>query len=398
MPANAYFIRNAALAAEVLLSHLESFHASFLVDFTGERYSGRSWYGEARRRFAFLKGSSYSGALRARKGFLAFLGLFIGKWPNTLALQPGGVTKAVTSSEIVRALGVLHELRGFVEQTLLGCELERVLELKTMAELQELLADETGSDLGLYLKLARDLGLERLGKGSGRFLCCDGYVQPDGSALYKGGFANGGAQAFEPAKVAEHTKHSFFAAGSGQGTSLWERTEPDAEKKGAYSWVKAPRYQGEAVEVGPLARLIINRHPLAIELWSSGGANVHSRVLARVLEVLVLLRKAEEWVRKIDPEEPFCTAHGRVAEAQGVGLIEAPRGVLGHWVSIEDYRIRSYQIVTPTAWNMSPRDSAGNPGPVEQALVGTPVEDEANPVEVGHVIRSFDPCLFCSVH
>ena len=87
-----------------------------------------------------------------------------------------------------------------------------------------------------------------------------------------------------------------------------------------------------------------------------------------------------------------------IEEGEGVGLIEAARGALGHWVRIEEGKIAAYQIVTPTAWNASPRDQLGVCGPIEQALRGTKVADVEDPVELGHVVRSFDPCLVCTVH
>jgi hydrogenase large subunit len=78
--------------------------------------------------------------------------------------------------------------------------------------------------------------------------------------------------------------------------------------------------------------------------------------------------------------------------------LEAPRGALGHWVKIKDAKIEKYQIITPTAWNASPRDANGLRGPLEEAIVGTEIKDLDNPIEVDHIIRSFDPCLVCTVH
>ena len=83
----------------------------------------------------------------------------------------------------------------------------------------------------------------------------------------------------------------------------------------------------------------------------------------------------------------------------GTGLVEAARGSLGHWVRIEDGRIANYQIIAPTTWNVSPRDENGQPGPLEAALAGAPVEDGATePIMVQHIVRSFDPCMVCTVH
>jgi len=111
-----------------------------------------------------------------------------------------------------------------------------------------------------------------------------------------------------------------------------------------------------------------------------------------------LVNQIGVWLNEVDPEEPFCRETPRAESGTGVGLIEAPRGTLGHWIRAEGGRIRNYQIITPTGWNLSPSDSEDCPGPLEVALIGTPVPDPDRPVAVSHVVKSFDPCLFCTVH
>jgi len=81
-----------------------------------------------------------------------------------------------------------------------------------------------------------------------------------------------------------------------------------------------------------------------------------------------------------------------------VGIVDAARGALGHWIVIKDHRIAKYQCVVPTTWNASPKDDMGNPGPIEQALIGTKIKDEDNPFEIVRIVRSFDPCIACAVH
>jgi len=106
----------------------------------------------------------------------------------------------------------------------------------------------------------------------------------------------------------------------------------------------------------------------------------------------------EQWFSEITPDGSFYIPAPTIVEGEGFGTTEAARGALGHWVKIANARIQHYQIITPTAWNGSPRDSQDVRGPWEEALIGTPVRDPENPVELGHVIRSFDPCLVCTVH
>jgi hydrogenase large subunit len=126
---------------------------------------------------------------------------------------------------------------------------------------------------------------------------------------------------------------------------------------------------------------------------------VTARVLARLLELALVLPAMEDWVRRLRPGEPFCTSAALPGEARGAGLVEAARGSLGHWLHVRRGRVLNYQIVAPTTWNFSPRDAEGKPGALEQALVGAPVRPgERTPVAVQHIVRSFDPCMVCTVH
>jgi len=108
----------------------------------------------------------------------------------------------------------------------------------------------------------------------------------------------------------------------------------------------------------------------------------------------------EEWVKRLRPGEPFCNNAAPLEDASGIGLVEAARGSLGHWLDVRQGKIANYQIIAPTTWNFSPRDSAGQPGALEYALVGVPIEDnnDGAPVAVQHIVRSFDPCMVCTVH
>ncbi|MEJ2037620.1 MAG: nickel-dependent hydrogenase large subunit, partial [Desulfosarcinaceae bacterium] len=101
---------------------------------------------------------------------------------------------------------------------------------------------------------------------------------------------------------------------------------------------------------------------------------------------------------RVSEKDTFYDDPARIRDGQGFGLVEATRGGLGHWVTIRNGQIAAYQVITPTAWNASPRDGNGLRGPWEEALVGTPVQNPHDPVELGHVIRSYDACLYCTVH
>jgi hydrogenase large subunit len=152
------------------------------------------------------------------------------------------------------------------------------------------------------------------------------------------------------------------------------------------------------VEVGALARQVVDGHPLARDLVARGGGNVLSRVVGRLLELARVVPQMERWVEALAPGEPFCATVELPDEASGVGLVEAARGGLGHWLQVKKGRLHGYQIIAPTTWNFSPRDAEGRPGPLERALVGLPAGEGEPAVLVQHVVRSFDPCMVCTVH
>jgi hydrogenase large subunit len=215
----------------------------------------------------------------------------------------------------------------------------------------------------------------------------------------------------DPAKISECVTHSWYDGPGGPLGPADGETIPNENKPGAYSWVKAPRYEGKVYEVGPLARIMAsyvsggqNVKPLVDSALSTAGIGPRSmfsvlgRHLARALSAKVLADSMGDWLLRLKPGEPAYVPYEIPEESRGMGLIEGARGALGHWIEIRDKRIGRYQCVVPSTWNMSPRDDRGQHGPLEQALIGTKVGDEANPFELVRIVRSFDPCLACAVH
>ena len=174
-------------------------------------------------------------------------------------------------------------------------------------------------------------------------------------------------------------------------------TDPKPGKKGAYSWMKAPRYEETPYEVGPLSRQLVNQQKEVVALGDK-AFSVLGRLYARAMESAEVCRAMATWVDQLVPGQPSFAPYNIPKEGEGVGLHEGPRGSLGHWIVIKDYKIYNYQAVVPTTWNGGPRDERGNLGPIEQALVGTPVKDPDNPFELVRIVRAFDPCLACAIH
>ena len=395
MPPNAYLACNVMSAIETVLSHLTQFYLSFAPDLAEPPYDD-----EAAKRFLPPSGRSYSRALRAREEILGVLGLFAGKWPNTLAIQPGGTTRPVEASEIRRARGLLEEFIEFINQQVIRCELDRWLALRSASDLDGWLGEgeHAASDIGFFVRVFLQRGLDRIGAWPARFISSGGWAGPTGQTLTRPGFHDGSAAQFDPAEIVEHVKYSWYDPYEGGVHPFDGESDPAPERTEAYSWAKAPRYGGQPAEAGPLARMVNDRDPLVMDLLDKHGPSAFVREFARLHELIRLLKQIGVWLNEVNPEEPFCRETPRAQAGSGVGLVEAPRGILGHWMRAEAGRIQNYQIITPTGWNLSPRDSEDRPGPLEAALVGTPVPDPDRPVAMSYVVKSFDPCLFCTVH
>lgn len=412
-PHNGVLATELILATENLADHLAHFYLFFMPDFTRAAYAERPWFGEAQRRFAAQRGEHVRRALAARQRWLTMLGLLAGKWPHTLTIEPGGSARPLDAGERTRLAAKLRELRVFLEDQFFGARLEEVGALADEPALWRWVDAAPGrGDLRLFLALSRELELDRAGCGPGRYLCYGAYPDAEGRLTAPPGVwraEDRRLHALDTAAIHEDLSHAWMAAppgaqrhGGDAGVALHPReghTEPLPDKPGAYTWNKAPRLAGEVVETGAIARQLAAAQPVVASAVARHGGNVTTRVLARALELATTLPLMEQWLRALQPGAPWCHATELPPSAQGVGLVEAARGALGHWLRVDGGRIANYQIVAPTSWNFSPRDAAGNAGALEAALVGTPIEPgEDMPVRVQHIVRSFDPCMVCTVH
>jgi len=409
MPANGRLASKLILACENLADHLTHFYLFFMPDFARAAYRGRAWHALAERRFQADVGEALREVLPARADWLRLMGYLAGKWPHSLALQPGGTTRAITATEKVRLLTVLREFRAFLSSRVFGDTLENVSALHRADQLSAWAQGRAG-DFPRFLDIAADLGLERIGRASDTFLSYGAYAQQGGAGrqddhrehLFARGVWRDGVLAFDEALISEDVAHAWLFGEQPVHPREGE-TRPliaeFADQPDAYTWCKAPRYGSRVAETGALARQMVDGHPLLRALVAANGGSVLARVVARLFEIALVVPAMEGWVRALTPGEPFCHQWQLPDQASAVGLVEAARGALGHWLHIERGRIARYQIIAPTTWNFSPRDAGGVPGALEQALVGLPVgEDESVPLAVQHVVRSFDPCMVCTVH
>ncbi|ASM78163.1 Hydrogen:quinone oxidoreductase quinone-reactive Ni/Fe-hydrogenase HupV [Vitreoscilla filiformis] len=410
-PPNGQHALNLMQACENLADHLSHFYLFFAPDFTRPIYADRPWWPEAVRRWAALgagvtQGEHARQALAARQRWFTLMGTLGGKWPHTQSVQPGGSSRAIDAAERLRLMSKLREMRAFLESTLFAAPLEDIAALRDAAALARWhAADPLRGDLRFFLTVADDLALAQLGAGPGRTLSWGAYPQPDaGLALAAGVCEHPSAspltrQAPDVRLVTEDATHAWLADSGGPRHPAQGVTLPDVDKPAAYSWNKAPRLDGRVVETGAIARQLADGQPLITDVVQCHGSQVVSRVLARLIELARVLPMMERWLGAIVPREPFYTPDSLPDEGEGMGLTEAARGALGHWVRWRNGRLLHYQIVAPTSWNFSPRDAQGQPGALEAALVGAPVyPGERTPVAVQHIVRSFDPCMVCTVH
>lgn len=408
-------------------------------------------------------GTHYAKCVEIQRRANKVVALWGGKFPHIQSLYPGGVLVEPTLERIAKSIAAMVSVWEFIALT-------HIEDVKKLIDANERLKEATGAVLG------RSIGLEDVGVGTGNFLCYG--IFPDHEdyddwlnsskrrkARIKSGALKYGAapgqMTFDEDKITEDVKYSFYDSPSGLHPSVGE-TSPRRDKPGAYSWTKAPRYDGEVYEVGPLARMLntfgtkweIPRvHPITGEDYGPFKyevRNLKGSVLDRVVARAACALLCANWVFDFLSELASLAMEGRTEnlnhkptpkEGRGRGLWEAPRGALGHWITIGDYKIENYQCVVPGTWNWSPRDDKDRPGPGEAAIqCGTTwvptltVPEIANALypgwgdtvaqaltalnpnyaklnmevtETGEyvnatmpllIVRSFDPCLACGVH
>ena len=378
---------------ENLCDHLTHFNLFFCADFARPAYAGRPWHDRAVRRWTAMEGSAAQAGVEARAQILHIVGLLGGKWPHTLAIQPGGVTRAPTVRDRIRLTSILRRHRRYLEDVVFGGRLEDFAGLETA----QAMAGWDNGDAGLFMEIAADLNLDAMGQGPGRYLSFGAYPLAEGRALAKGVWADGTLSEVDTDAICEDLSHAWMHGPDAHPS--FGQTQPDeAMSDPAYSWCKAPRLGGQVIETGAFARQVVDGHPAARDL-ARAGSTVLARVAGRLLEVARTQILLESWVAALEPEARFIDRFQLPPDGSGEGLVEAARGALGHWIRVEAGKIVGYQIIAPTTWNFSPRDSSGAPGPVEAALVGAEVgENEDTPLSVQHIVRSFAPCMVCTVH
>ncbi len=334
----------------------------------------------------------YVEALNMRRLAHETVAVFGGKMPHNMSIVAGGVSTAPTRDKITQFVAKVDQLIDFIDSYYLP---------------------------DVLMVAARYSDYFTVGTGCQQFMsfgCFDLDTDPDltkRSRYLPQGIVRGSTLKLErinPQAITEDVQNSYYVD-SGIRHPYEGVTEADHEKAGAYSWCKSPRYNGEVMEVGPLARMLasyvsgdqqvqsmINSVLGKFNASAPALFSVLGRHAARAIETRIVAGKLRDWAMELQPGAPSFTDFNLNVTSKGMGLHEAPRGALGHWIVVEGGQTKNYQAVVPTTWNAGPMDSAGQPGPIEQSLIGTAVRDKNNPFELVRIVRSYDPCLSCAVH
>ncbi|AXK49734.1 hydrogenase 2 large subunit [Aliarcobacter trophiarum LMG 25534] len=362
--------------------------------------------------------SHYLDALELQRELAKMMAIFGGKNPHPQSFVVGGVTcvqDIKNPARIAEFKQLLKKGRKFIKEAYLP----DVYMAGTMYGEEAL--NGTGGGLGNYMTYG-GFNLDDLPFYKSQKLFPTGIVKnKDLSKVYK----------VDEAKITEDVTHAWYKGNTNlhpfdgvtepnyTGFGKKEDNIAYLDTQNKYSWIKSPLYDDERMEVGPLARMIVgyasnderikkyvtnfltNANLPATVLFSTVG-----RTAARAIESELMSDIMMEWIDEL----ALNTANGDLStwtefdfntvakDAKGIGLEEAPRGALGHWVKIKDGKVANYQTVVPSTWNAAPRDYKGRMGAYEAALIGTKVANVEQPLEILRTIHSFDPCIACAVH
>ena len=349
-----------------------------------------------------MAAAHYIEALRLQARAARMHAIFGAKNPHLQSLVVGGVTsvKDLTPDRIAEFLYTTKETQDFIENVYLP-------------------------DLLAVASFYKDWGA--IG-GTTNFLAWGEFPltesEPDSLYMPRGFIKDrnlGGVPMADQEKVTEHVARAWYKGKDALHPFKGETNPLQEDPKyrsggGKYTWFKAPRYEGEPCEVGPLTRVLVaygkgheDIKPIVDSVAKQLGIPLTAlfstlgRTAARCIETVAIGKAMQGWVMELvenlkSGDTQTYQSWSMPDSGMGYGLNDVPRGSLGHWIEIENKKIKNYQYVVPSTWNLGPRDEKGKLGPVEEALIGTPVADPKKPLEVLRTVHSFDPCIACGVH
>ena len=346
--------------------------------------------------------SHYLEALKFQSNISRAIAIFGAKTPHPQTIVVGGITSVADMLNPQRLndfIFIMKEAKDFIDRAYLPD-----MKLLASAYREEI---KTGS-----------------GRSSGNFLSVGGYAFDKENQLFESGVIYShdleNINSFDEDKITEEVERAWYKDDKPYYTDLNEDgTLKTARPDDKYTWIKAPRYDGKPMESGPLARVLIsyqqgNKYikPFVdefltfcdlelLDLSSSVGRNAARAIESAYISeyIFKFINQLVENIKYYDTETwTKYTFETLPKEAKGRTFLEVPRGVLSHFINIEEGKIQNYQVIAPTTWNASPKDGKNQRGPYEEALIGIKLHDPSQPLEVLKVLHSFDPCLACAVH
>ncbi|MBU0673602.1 MAG: nickel-dependent hydrogenase large subunit [Proteobacteria bacterium] len=330
----------------------------------------------------------YIEAMELQKKANRAAAIFGGKFPHSTAIFPGGCTQEARLDHIINYQSLIGEVREFIHNKYLP---DILAVAEGFPEYWHIGASKGGFISYGLLPMSSERDSQRLLTG--------GILQGDSISPIDFG------------SITQDVGYARYSSPSGLKVSDSTLT-PAPHKEGAYTWTKAPRYDGNVMEVGPAARVLVDYHQghnqqvkslvnsfaTKVGIEAADLNSVLGRHLSRAINAVVIADFLLAESDRLTPGERTMADLSIPKEAEGYGATEASRGALLHYIRIKDYKIDNYECVVPTTWNASPRDDRGQPGAMESALIGTKISDPEDQIESVRIIHSFDPCIACSVH
>ncbi|WP_419770732.1 MAG: nickel-dependent hydrogenase large subunit [Candidatus Marinarcus sp.] len=353
--------------------------------------------------------SHYFEALRIQREISKAIAIFAGKTPHPQYLVVGGVTSVMdmlNSSRLNDFMLILKEVNDFINRAYLP-------DVKMLCEVYK---EDIHAGNGL---------------GVGNFMAVGGYDFSKENQLFEAGVIKGfdfeNIESFDITNVTEEATRAWYVDEKavfpieGSTTPFYTDINEDGSLKtsGKYSWIKAPRYEGVTMEVGPVSRMLVGylknspvikpymdtflqQNDLELkDICTTIGRNIARAIEANICCEFIFdfMNELIENIKYYDEQTWSKYSFDTLPKnAQGWCVYEVPRGVLAHFVNIENQKVKNYQAVVPTTWNASPKDAKNQRGPYEESLIGIKLNNPKEPLEVLRVIHSFDPCLACAVH
>ena len=362
----AKLLREIGLNIEIIDSHLKWFYMFIMPDIIKLDTNDLGIYMP-------LKGSRWMEAQKSASETIKALAIIGGQWPHTSYMLPGGVMSDPTKLDLVMMQNYLQNTISFFEKSISGVSLENYLDFDSIDNLENL-----SVDLKYFKDLSFKYTLEKYGKSHNRFITLG-----ESSLFKKGKIKQRLVHKLDFSKIVEDSSYSFSI----------NKEENNSQK---HTWSKSVSYYESFFETGPLSRAIISNRKFIKEIHKSFEDSVFTRVMARMDEMAFLLFETNKLILQVDVSElsyikPKYSLKD-VENAKAIAVVEACRGSLLHNISIEKGLIKSYDVITPTVWNLGPKNKTQK-GIAQKAIIGSPS------IEIAKIVlRSFDVCSVCTTH